>query len=90
MNEGEKVKKVAAMIRAEIEKSCKSFSTWPPHPDEIDSNKVKIPELLDTFLKFLLTKTFPVSKRVQRHTKSLGQDLIYNSTRGAKRSNIFN
>ena len=72
MNEGEKVKKVAAMNRAEIEKSCKSFSTWPPHPDKIDSNKVKIPELLDTFLKFLLTKTFPVSKRVQRLTKSLG------------------
>ena len=76
-----KVKK--STIRAEIEKNCKSFSTCLPHPDEIDSNKVKIPELLDTFLKFLLTKTFPVSKRVQRLTKSLGQDLIYNSTHGA-------
>ena len=43
---------------------------------------MRIPKLLETFLKTLLTKGSP-SKRVKRLINSIGQDLIYNSSRGS-------
>ena len=42
---------------------------------------MKIPKLLDTFLKTMFTKDTP-SVRVKRLIKSIGQDLIYNTNRG--------
>ena len=76
----EKTINVATMIRDEI-MMLKADTCWPPDPESIRTDKVKIPELLETFLKTLFTKDTP-SERVKRLIKSIGQDLIYNSTRG--------
>ena len=82
MNIEEKVMKVAKMFRTQIEESMETFKKWPPHPDEILSENVSIPNLLHIFLKSLLSKNFPVSQRVERLSKSIGQDIIYNQSNG--------
>lgn len=81
MTEEEKVIDIAKLIRNEI-MSLKEQSVWPPNPDSIRSDNVVIPNLLDIFLTSLLTKRRKPSERVKRLTKSLGQDLMYNATRG--------
>ena len=82
LTEIEKVKKVAEMTRTQIEHSGSPFTSWPPHPDEIRTGNVEIPTLLGLFLKGLFTKQSPVSEKVNRLIKSIGQDIIYSSTHG--------
>jgi len=70
----------AKMIKDEI-MALKEDASWPPDPEKIRADNVKIPKLLETFLKTMFTKDTP-SVRVKRLIKSIGQDLIYNTTRG--------
>ena len=74
----EKTVDVATLIKEQI-MMLKEDMPWPPDPESIISEKVRIPKLLETFLKTLLTKGSP-SKRVKRLINSIGQDLIYNSS----------
>ena len=81
MTEEDKIIEIANLIRNEV-MSLKEQSVWPPNPDSIRSDNVVIPNLLNIFLTTLLTKHSKPSERVKRLTKSLGQDLMYNVTRG--------
>lgn len=81
MTEEEKVKDIANLIRNEL-MALKEQSVWPPNPDKIRNENVIIPNLLNTFLTSLLTKHGKPSDRVKRLIKSLGQDIMYNVTRG--------
>ena len=82
MNIKEKIMKVAEIIREEIEKSLSPFSRWPPQPDEILNKNVVVPNMLDLFLKSLFSRVHPVSKRVEHLCKSVGQDIVYNQSKG--------
>ena len=45
-----------------------------------------MPALLELFIETLLSKTHPVSQRVLRLTNSIGQDIIYNLTKGKQKT----
>ena len=77
----EKIKEVGKLIKSKIEELPISTS-WPPNPDDLRQEKVQIPHLLELFLTTLLTNETVPSERVKRLVKSLGQDIIYNVTRG--------
>ena len=55
---------------------------WPPDPEDIHQGDIKIPELLQPFLRNLFTTESPVSERVHRLVKSLAQDMLYCVSRG--------
>lgn len=78
----EKIKEAALLIKDEIKAQDLPFTTWPPHADQLKQENVVIPNLLEIFLTTLLT-TKKSSERVSRLVKSIGQDLMYNSTSGS-------
>ena len=78
----EKVKAVALLIKDEIKAQDLPFTTWPPPADQLKQENVVIPNLLEIFLTTLLTNK-KSSERVSRLVKSIGQDLMYNSTCGS-------
>ena len=80
LSDEEKTNDIAKLIKDEIVSSIKD-SKWPPNPETIRDQNIKIPKLLETFLKTLLSKETTESDRVQRLVKSIGQDIIYNVTR---------
>ena len=51
----EKVKQTATMIRNEFNE-INPFTSWPAPAEEIKADNIIIPELLETFLKSVLTK----------------------------------
>ena len=77
----EKVKQTATMIWNEFNE-INPFTSWPPPAEEIKADNIIIPELLETFLKSVLTKDNSISTKISRLVKSLGQDIIYNATNG--------
>ena len=70
------IKDVASELRAFIEE-LETTSGWPPDPEHIRQGDIKIPELLQLFLRNLFTTESPVSERVHRLVKSLAQNMIY-------------
>ena len=77
----EKIKEVGKLIKSKIEELPVNTS-WPPNPDDLRQEKVQISHLLELFLTTLLTNETVPSERVKLLVKSLGQDIIYNATRG--------
>ena len=77
----EKVKKVAAIIRNEIKDFRDPFSSWPPPSNEFLPENIEIAPLLYTLLTELLT-TGTEKKGTSRLVKSIGQDILYNSSNG--------
>ena len=77
----EKIKEVGNLIKSKIEELSMKTS-WAPNPDDLRQEKVRVPHLLELFLTTLLTNETVPSERVKRLVKSLGQDIIYNITRG--------
>ena len=77
----EKVENIAKIIRKEINECEDAFSGWPTASDEL-TNNFNIPPLLEHFLKTLFTNEASFSDRVERLVKSVGQDIIYNISRG--------
>ena len=58
---------------------------WPPQPDELNSEYVKLPKSLTEFLNVLLTSRRPgESHKRQCLVSSLGQDLVFAVTGGIK------
>ena len=56
---------------------------WPPQPDELNSEYVKLPKSLTEFLNVLLTSRRPgKSHKWQLLVNSLGQDLVFAVTGG--------
>ena len=87
LSDVEKVSKVANLIRSQIDLLNCPFSSWPPPSDEIVNSNVVIPELLNVFLKALFNKQLSISSsRVTRLVTSIGQDMIYSSTRGKSKT----
>ena len=86
MNIEEKVTKTAEIVKEEIAKSLSSVSRWQPYPEEIYNKGVLMPALLELFIETLLSKTHPISQRVLRLTNSIGQDIIYNLTKGKQKT----
>ena len=77
----EKIKEVGKPIKSKIEELL-IITSWPPNPDDLRQEKVQIPHQLELFLETLLTNETVSSKSLKRLVKSLGQDVIYNVTRG--------
>ena len=77
----DKIKEVGKLIKSRIEELPISTS-WSQNPDDLRQEKVQIPHLLELFLTTLLTNEAVPSERIKRLVKSLGQDIIYNVTRG--------
>ena len=75
------MKKVAAIIRDEIKDFKGPFSSWPPPSNEFLPENIEIPPLLYTLLRELLT-TRTENKRISRLVKSIGQDILCNSSNG--------
>ena len=80
---------MARELRASTEE-LETTSVWPPDPQEIYQSNIKIPKLLQLFLRNLFTsesdqffliekkkKIRPVSDWVDRLVKSLAQDMIF-------------
>ena len=77
----EKIKEVGKLIKSEIEE-LPIKTSWRPNPADLRQKKVQIPHLFELFLTTLLTPETVPSERVKRLLKSLGQNIIYNVTRG--------
>ena len=75
------MKKVAAIIRNEIKDFRDPFSSWPPPSNEFLPENIEIAPLLYTLLTELLT-TGTEKKGTSRLVKSIGQDILYNSSNG--------
>ena len=75
------IKDVARELRASIEE-LKTTSVWSPDPEDIRQGDIKMPELVQLFLRNLFPTESPVSERVHRLVKSLAQEMIYYVLRG--------
>lgn len=80
--DAEKAILIGKTIKNEIDTLISPFTSWPPNASEIKNENVQIPSLLTAVLCTMLTKSETKSARVDRLVKSIGQDIIYNSTRG--------
>jgi len=85
LTEEDKVKALAKLLKSKIDLLIPD-SSWPTNPDSVRAENVKIPDLLGKFLKHLLSNKTVVSSRVDRLVKSIGQDIIYNATRGKNKT----
>ena len=86
MTKKEKVQEVAKLIKKEVEDFYEDkniFSCWPPQ-GEVKAKNVSLPPLLKNFLESLLTNNSnsKLSDRVERLTKSFGQNIVYATSRG--------
>ena len=79
------MKKVAAIIRNEIKDFKGPFSSWLPPSNEFLPENIEIPPVLYTLLRELLT-TGTENKGTSRLVKSIGQDILYNSSNGRIRT----
>ena len=80
--ERENVEKVAKLLRNEINSHEGAFNSWPPTSEDLVKDDLMMPHLLELFLRTLFSKNKVVSARVDRLVKSIGQDIIYNNSRG--------
>ena len=66
---------VALLLREEIKQHCKEQS-WPPHPDELNSDYITLPDTLIKFLTLLLGGKQQATDRINRLSTSIAQDII--------------
>ena len=70
------IKQSAVHIRGQIKSMPKM--PWPPNPDELNANYLKLPETLILFISnLLIRKSVEGTPRQQRVVQSLGQDCVY-------------
>lgn len=75
------VKLSANHLRGQIKKI--KPKPWPPHPAELNSDYIEVPESLQMFLKLLLHgETQERTQKLERAVQSIGQDCIYAVSRG--------
>ena len=74
----EQINAVANLIKSKIKEIKNPYSSWPAPASEIKQHNVFIPRELYLFLEILFGK----SAKGKRLINSIGQDIIYNSTRG--------
>lgn len=82
---GTEIKNVANEIREELLDLPKTFKSWPPSVEELSMTEIQIPSKLECFLINVLSHKGKTTERISRLVKSIGQDLIYNTTRGKNR-----
>ena len=75
----DKVKKVAQMIKKEVNNLNSPFTSWPPTPDEVKNDNVHIPELLKTLLTEILVSGLE-TVRTSTLVSSIAQDIMFNAT----------
>ena len=78
--------KSASHIRSDIKNMKKK--PWPPQPDQLTADYMKLPDSLEIFLRVLLTgdvkQSVPSSNsREHRLVESLGQDFVYTVSGGS-------
>ena len=70
------IKQSAVHIRGQIKSMSKM--PWPPNPDELNANYLKLPETLILLISnLLIRKSVEGTPRQQRVVQSLGQDCVY-------------
>lgn len=81
------IHQASSYVRTSIQESCMQ-SPWPYHPSDLKNESMNLPCLLQQLLTGILTgepeKENP-SQRVKLLIQSLGQDLIYATTRGKQK-----
>ena len=75
------ISQVALLLRQQI-KSGFEEQSWPPHPQELNSSYISVPENLIQFLNILLGGKQGSSVRVNRLSWSVAQDIISGVTVG--------
>ena len=90
-NENEKTLLNAAGILRKKINDLNDTLPWPPSPDDLSVDKFKTSQLLETFLRTLLTGKFTetTSTQVDRLTLSYAQDFIYAVSCGIKTPKCF-
>ena len=79
------IKDVAIELRA-FNEELETTSVWPTDPEDICQGDIKIPELLQPFIRNLFTTESTVSEQIYRFVKSLAQDMIYCISRGQEKT----
>ena len=77
---------VAQELRKELLETPNTFSSWPPPEHELLSKETEIPKLTVCLLEGILMKKPTKSAKVTRLVSSIGQDLIYHTNNGWKKS----
>ena len=77
---------VAQELRKELLETPNTFSSWPPPEQELLSRETEIPKLTVCLLEGILTKKPTKSAKVTRLVSSIGQDLIYHTNNGRKKT----
>ena len=70
---------IAAIIQDKIKDFKGPFGSWPPPSNEFLPENIEIPPPFYALLRELLT-TGTENKRTSRLVKSIGQDILYNSS----------
>lgn len=81
------IQQASCYVRTSIQECCLP-SPWPYHPSDLENKSINLPCLLQQLLSGILTgepeKENP-SQRVKLLIQSLGQDIIYATTRGKQK-----
>ena len=73
----------------EIDSCVEWFSSWPPGSEELINTKCHIPRYPKQLLSSLLSRKVVTFKRIKRLVSSIGQDIIYNVTRGKSKTQKY-
>ena len=76
------LQRASAILKADIHNFVSPYPSWPPSANVLIESEFELPERLSYFLTSLFEKRSKPSDRVKRIVSSLGQDIIYNSSRG--------
>ena len=84
-DESNNIESAAKDIRKEILHHPKTFTKWPPSIGELYTSEVHISAKLEKLLINILSSKAKTTERLSRLVQFIGQDLIYNTTRGTNR-----
>ena len=84
-DENNNIESTAKDIRKEILDHPKTFTKWPPSIDELYTSEVRIPPKLEKLLINIFSSKGKTTNRLSRLEQSIGQELIYHTTRGTNR-----
>ena len=81
------IHQASSYIHSSIQENCMA-SPWPYHPSDITEESINLPHLLQDLLTGILTgepENQCLSQRIKLLIQSIGQDLIYATTRGKQK-----
>ena len=80
------IERAVKVLRDQIDSCAELFSSWLPASEELINTKYHIPRYLEQLLPSVLSRKVAISERIKRRVSSIGQDIIYNATRGKSKA----